>query len=407
LASAPVTPFPVHVRTVVRSLRGAFSDLLSAVGADPQDSQSICRVIGLNKNLAWRFSKLIQADDPCVALAQLPGGGGLKIFFKSLQRAGSSPELLQAGRAAVEEYERLIEVHSGDRATLEMMGSELSPFGRQERDEYHRKMLFQGASYVWGVQTRVMLKIGIVGPGHEDGLLEFASLSGLIDFRRLRSDVSWVVASRRSTNDDGSDMSPAASEPLDPRCAGAEHAPLMTDFCSQPLPELRRVVNPTGATFELIEGPVGNTGARTCVVGTIQRRIPYYRTPENTFGENSARCDTPAELMIVDLLIHERFEFAIPPRVTLNSELGAAIPYPGRGRDQNRLPLFETMKDFGAGAAPLVTPEVRQYRKMVQAMFDRTGWNPGEFRNFRIKVAYPVCPSALVMQYDLPAAPKA
>ena len=112
-------------------------------------------------DVVWRRVVLVaqgredHAQTP-VALEQMPGGAGLKIFFKSVQRAGSSAELLAAGRAAVDDYERLIEVHSGDRTTLEMMGSELSPIGRRERDEHHRKMLFLGASYVWGVQTRVI-----------------------------------------------------------------------------------------------------------------------------------------------------------------------------------------------------------------------------------------------------------
>jgi hypothetical protein len=397
-----VLPFSSHARAVVRALREAFLELLTGVGADPQDHQSISGALGLNKNLAWKISRIVQADDPSVALEQMPGAAGIKIFLKSVERAGVAPALLAAARGAIQGYEALIEIHSGDRATLEMMGSELSPAGRQQRDEHHRKLLFQGASYVWGAQTRVNLKLGIIGPGSEPGLLDFASINGVIDFRRIRPDVSWVMASRESRNDDGSEMATSASEPIDPSYTG--EAPLMTEFCSRPLPELRRVVSGRCTMIELAEGPVGNTGALTCIFGAIQRRIPYYRTPTNELGEHSAQCDIPAELMIVDLFFHRSFTFAVP-QPFLYSELGAHVPYPGRGRERNRLPLNEPLQDLGAAPLPLATPEVPRYNPMVRAAFARTGWDPAEFNGFRMKIAYPACPTALVLRYLLPAGP--
>ncbi|MGD8451874.1 MAG: hypothetical protein PVJ57_08650 [Phycisphaerae bacterium] len=395
--------FPAHARAVVRSVRGAFCELLSSVGAGPDVPQDVSRRFGLNKNLAWKVCKIIQTDDPAVALEHMPGAAGIKIFLRSLERAGSSPELLQTARQAVQEYDRLIRVHAGDRATLEMMGGELSPVGRRQRDEYHRKLLFQGASYVWGVQCRAMLKIGLVGIGSQPGTLDFASLSALIDFRRLRPDVTWVMAMRESHNDDGSVMLSSPIEAMDPRFASPDQAPLLADFCSQPPPELRRIVDRTGTNFELVEGQVGNTGARTSVVGVIQRGIPYYRSAENEWGEHSAVCDTPAKLMLLDLFVHNSLTFAIPPEPVLVSRLPSGVPQPGRKR--KRLPLHERLQDLGMGATPVATPEIRRYNQMIETMFARTGWDPADFHGFRMKIAYPACPTALLLRYRLPPAP--
>jgi hypothetical protein len=398
-------PFPDHAKAVVRSIRGAFSELLTSVGSDPQAPQEFGRRFKLNKNLAWKISKIIQTDDPSVALTQMPGTAGINIFLKSMESAGASSLLLDTARETVQEYEDLIRVHSGDRATLEIMASELSSEGRKQRDEYHRKQLFQGASYVWGVQAKVNLKVGLVGPGSKTGLLDFASVNALIDFRRFRRDVTWVMASRRGRNDDGSKMKTSASEPIDLQFSDVDQAPLMPDFCSQPLPELRRVPTRTGNNFELVEGPVGNVGARTCVVGAIQRGIPYCRTPENEWGEHTAISDTPAELMILDLFFHESFSFAIPPEASFYSELTADAPYPARGRENNRLPLTESLQDLGTGPLLVATPEVPRYRQMVQTVFDRMGWSPKEFHGFRMRMVYPPCPTALVLRYRLPEKP--
>ena len=59
-----------------------------------------------------------------MVLEQMPGGPGIKIFLERAQRSGVSEQLLAAAREAIAQYERLIEVHSGDRATLEMMGKQ-------------------------------------------------------------------------------------------------------------------------------------------------------------------------------------------------------------------------------------------------------------------------------------------
>lgn len=398
----PAPPFQAEARTVVRSVRGAFSDLLSQAGADAQDPQSISERIGLTKTLAWKVSKMVQADDPAVALQHMPGASGIRLLLRGAERAGVGPAPIRIARDAVADFERLIKVHCGDRATLDIMGGELSPSGRQQRDEQHRRMLYQGASYVWGAQARVVQKIGVVAPGASEGLLDFASVNALVDFRRLRPDVSWVMAARHGNNDDGSEMSTRAVEPIDPAFGGPDQCPLMGDFCSANLPTLERRSDRLGVTFELVDGPIGNTGALTCVVGAIQRGIPYYSEPSNEWGIHRAMCDVPAEVLIVDLFLHRSFAFAIPPEALLVSEMHAAS---GPATRDRQLPLNETLQDLGVGPQPPATPEVPGYKRIVRAVFERTGWNAGEFHGFRMKIAYPACPTALILRYRLPETP--
>ncbi|MFG0252115.1 MAG: hypothetical protein ACF8NJ_04495 [Phycisphaerales bacterium JB038] len=396
-------PFPTDARSVVSVLRRAFLEPIVALGADPNSGPSIAAALGINRNLGWKLSRIVQSDDPAAVFQQMPGAGGVQILIKSLEGADLSPELVEAAKNAIDEYERLIRVHSGDRSALEMMGSALSPTGRKQRDEYHRKLLFQGASYVWGVQARVNLKLGVVAPGAEPGMLDFASLNALLDFRRIRPDVTWIMASRRSRNDDGTVMATQASEVLDERYAGAEQAPLVEDLCSKPLPEFRRYEEGGWTRFELVEGRVGNTGALDCVLGTIQRQIPYYRTPANEWGVHQAKSDIPAELMLIDVFFHRDLEFAFSPEAVLYSEAAVMLPEPQRER--YRLPLSETLQDLGMTGLPPVTPEVPQYPQIMAKVYERTGWSPADFRGIRMKIAYPAYPTALVLRYKLPPAP--
>jgi len=130
--------------------------------------------------------------------------------------------------------------------------------------------------------------------------------------------------------------------------------------------------------------------------------LPYFRTPENEWGEHSAICDTPAELLVIDLFIHESFAFAIPPEAALYSEMRKAVRFPGPERERNRLPLNETLQDLGTGPLVLATPEVPKHKQMIGAMFDRAGWDARQFHGFRMKISYPACPTALVLRYRLP-----
>ncbi|MFG0300653.1 MAG: hypothetical protein ACF8K1_13740 [Phycisphaerales bacterium JB047] len=403
MTTQPITtsepkPFSTDAQEVVRGLRGAFSELLISIGADPSTPGSISEHLGLNKNLAWKISKIIGSDDTAAALDQMPGPPGIKILLKGIEKAKADRPLVQTARDAISEYERLIAVHSGDRATMEMMGSALATRGQKARDEQHRKLLYQGASYVWGAQASTLLKVGVMLPGRTPGCADFATVNAFIDFRRIRPDVTWIMSRRTSSNDDRQSDRIFACEPIDPDFAGDDVAPLIGAFCSDPLPELRRVEDGDAMTFELVEGRVGNTGALTCVAGTIHRDLPLHPTADNKRGSNSARCEIPAELMIVDMLYHKDLRIELPPTVALYSDVGGMSSTHVR----TQLQLNEQLIDLGVSNNPAPTPEYPRYRSLIEAVLSRTRNTYNEFHAFRMKIAYPAYPTALEINYPLP-----
>ncbi|MCC5786397.1 MAG: hypothetical protein JJU33_06840 [Phycisphaerales bacterium] len=378
--------------------------MLLIAGADPSDPRAISECLGLNKGLAWKISKIVQAEDPFVVLQQMPGAPGLRMFVRANERAGVGDKPLGAVKEAIAEYDRMITLHSGDRATMEIMGSTLSPSSRQQIDEQHRKQFFQGASSIWGVQARTILKLGLVGPS-DHKTLDFVSINALIDLKRLRQVASWPLAVRHAINDDGTQMTTNRIEAIDGRFSGPDDPPLMADFCSQPLPEILTRTSDGQSSFELAGGRVGNTGAMTCVFGTVQRSdIPFFATPENQWGGQIASCDTPAELLIMDMYVHSSLPFPMPPEAVWQSHM-SALP-PPLEQDPIQLPLHERVQDLGSGPLPVATPEVKAYNKLARAAFDRVGWDPSEFRGFRIKLVYPPCPTSLMLRYPLPERPR-
>jgi hypothetical protein len=407
-ATSAANDFIRELKQAATQVRASLSSLMTSSGMSPQDPQVLMRKWGVNKTLSWKISKVVQTDDAFLALQQVPGREGIDVLLKKGAAAGANPQNIEATRAAIDRFEKLIEVHCGDRVTFEIMGSDITPVGRQQRDEQHRRQLFEGASYLWGVQARMYLNLRFLAPGAVPGTVDIASVSGLLDFRRLRENVRWPLFKRQTTT--GTNAAPlvATVEPLDPASAGGP-VPLMLEFCSHPS-ALLNAINEAGSTsVELAPGPVGNFGVTSYMVGAVERGLPNARNPQDPNTQTNqlwTMLNTPAELLIYDLYMHESFRESMPPVPILTRASGSSPPLRAE-MDQYQLPLSEPLLDLGQALSAPFTPEVENYADIFQAVFDRTGWSSQAFHGFRMKIAYPPIVSALAMRYTMPLAPDA
>ena len=71
-------------------------------------------------------------------------------------------------------------------------------------------------------------------------------------------------------------------------------------------------------------------------------------------------------------------------------------------RDDDLLPARLSVDALGSGIATAASADVPLYGELLQAVFDRLAWNDEEFAVFRLRLAYPILPTAVVMQFDLP-----
>ena len=401
-----VPDFENHVKLVIQRIRDAMAEMFVSVGADPLNPQDVARRFGLNRNLTWKISKVIRENDPSVSIPNMPGRSGLDIFIKRFEKAGASAESVASVQTALTEFDQMVNVHSGDRETLEMMLGGLTRSGddQQQLFEMQRKLSFRGNSATWGVQARVQIAAHFIAPSEEPEMLDVAIVSGLVDFRRLRRDVPWAIASLRAINDDGSLKSPETIEALDPNFSGPNTPALMGKFCSQPIPELRVAPGSGGVKrFELAEGPVGNTAVVTCVTGWCHRRtVSRYRTDANSLGELFVSLSTPVGLLIHDMFVHRDLTEAMTPTLSLYGQLPGGPIYPLAGRERGLLPAPEGIIHLGGEPPNVVTPEVPRYRHLVRAVFDRLGRKAEHFHGFRFKMRYPPIPALGVFRYELP-----
>jgi hypothetical protein len=395
--------FEVHVRGVTQRVRTALADVLASVGADSTKPQSISKQLGLDKSLAWKAARIVTEADPFAAIPRLPGRSGVRILISSLEVAGAPAAMVQEFREAMEAFDAMVDTHAGSRETLQMMLASVSPEGQRERDEVHRKLAYEGNRAIWGVQARVHLGVHLLAPASaRAGWLDTGTISALVDFRRLRPQVPWSVAQMHLFDDQGRPTPPSGYEPIDSR-VGSSEPPVMRDFCSASLPPLRMQQTNRGTTrIQVSEGRVGLTGTATCVMGWMHRTsVPMHATPQDSVGDLIVHVNTPAELLIHDLVVHRSLDIARTAKALVYSQIPGEPCYPVDGRELGTLPVEGEMLDLGDGLINLMTPEVPRHRAMLEMGAARMGHPLSEFRGLRLKLAFPVVPTTCVFRIDL------
>ncbi|MHC5026364.1 MAG: hypothetical protein ACYTGR_06340 [Planctomycetota bacterium] len=375
---------------------------MASVGADPNRPQEVARTLGLRSGLAWKVCKVAQEANVNAAVPHIPGSTGVKLFMDAVEKAGAPTDSVEAARSAGRDFERMVEIHTGDRTTLEMMIGGMSAAPAQA--EQNRKLAYQGNSGTWGVRAKAQMSLNILAPNADSpDQCDLAQVGGLLGFRRLRRDARWLLFRRERWTDEAPQAEPDRSEPLDPECAAASGVPLMRDFCSSPLPAVDVVHAHAEEQIELPPGPIGNAAAMDCLYGIVSRAVgPAYASSPGEYSELGVNLITPAEHVQLDVLVHRTLDWAMNPEAAIYSRLdGGALHVSGR-RDRNVLPAATDVQDLGWGVGALATPLMGGYLRLLRSAFDRLTWDPGDFRAFRVTMTYPPIPAVLMLRSELP-----
>jgi len=228
-------------------------------------------------------------------------------------------------------------------------------------------------------------------------------IAGLIGFCRLRRNARWLLFRRERWTDHAPVVVQDQWEPLDPELSPTYGVPLLREFCSKPLPEIEATRTPGEEQYELPPGPVGNTAAFTCIYGSILRSVgPASSDKTGEFSELGSTLITPVEHLLLDVLVHRSFEWAMNPKLVAYSRMDGGAIHADARHGRNILPLPETIHDLGGGTAGLATTLVPRYSAIVAYGLERAGWNPDDFRAFRVTIDYPPIPAAILLQSELP-----
>jgi hypothetical protein len=400
-----MTEFETECRARVGELRSAFIELYDAVGADPLAPQDVARKLRVNKTLAWNVARLLQAADTLAAVAHVPGSSSLDKVIQATARHGADSALVAKARAAVQDFHRMIKEHAGDRPTLDLIVDSTTGSDNSNRLVLSRKLAFRGNSGVYGIQAKTRIVSNFLAVNRDNPeLLDLATVSGYVGFRRLRPGVRWPIFMVRAWSG-GQDAVAGSSgwEPIEDGEEAQNGFPLMRSFIRGKPPRIESVSTPEGRDYVLAEGPIGNDGAFDCFWGDLMRgAVRRYAERPDDIGEFGAAITAPAEWLVCDIFVDRRLDFALRPELLV---FGRIFPHgkpTGTHDDPSLLPIREPIQDL-SGSPPIVnTSLVPRYPQLVRHVVERMGMAASEVRGIRLLMEYPPLGANVILRFPLP-----
>ncbi len=392
--------FLEEAKVTMGSLRSALLDVVEETGDDLGFPQALSRRYSLDKTLTWKISRIVRDEEIASSVVHVPGRRRMTSLLAAMRQGGATEKAVDNVWRAFDDFERLVQKHSRDRGTLDVMVAGTAQRGADRRLENLRKSGYQCNSAVWGVRARVHFGVHVMAPSILPKKLEALTMCGFLGLERLRAGLPWAVANAiawDSPNEGGISISPLAPGGL------YKGSPMISEFCSQPVPQLRtNVVDQKNKRFELPEGEIGQGNAVDLVLGWSWPPVmTMHAAHEGEIGEHGIHLSTPVELVVQDLWIHRSLEFAMNPRIRVYSRLPSGPQYPHEGPDVGIIPVPDSVIDLGYGAATSSMSEFPRFSELLQYSMEQRGWNSSEFRGYRFRLKYPPIPTFAAFQHPL------
>ncbi|MGD8451207.1 MAG: hypothetical protein PVJ57_05260 [Phycisphaerae bacterium] len=394
---------------VIARVKDAFADVVRGLPKDIERANELSKTLGVSTKLGWQVTRLLYESDPFVAAQYVPGQNSVKKFLAAAAGLNVDASVIAAAERAIEEFDRLVQTHADNRESFDMLAAGCA--ARVVESSYldYRKAAFVGSSFTWGVHARVQLATAFVFPAEDQTRFNVLSVRGFVELRRLRPSVSWPIQTSHLLRADGGNEPTMNRTPLDviDEADPVAGVPLLREFSTHPLSEVRRVFAPNDIIRdELVGGEIGKQGVVNCLLGEVIWNLPgRYRSEQNREWGVGAKVRTPCEVVILDQFVHRDLFGPVSPRPKVFSDLTETASLYVDQRADDRMDLFQRVEFLGRGLSGIRTPEMPDYVDLASYVMKRVGLDSEMFEAYRVRIEYPPMPISVMMLLDLPAEP--
>lgn len=398
-ASSPVQ-FEGDVVEAVASVRRRLAAIVESVCGGRPRAQDITDRFGVYRKLGWQIWNVLYLDDALAAVRHLPNERTLKVWNEAAKAAGVDTAMLDRLGEAVANFQRSAEGHALDREMLEMLLESHGGDTDAEAAERWRKQAFSGNAFTWGVRAKVMFSCAVLFPAKaRPDFMGMVRLQGLLGFMRTRPGVRWPFAQLLIRSDANTIETPGRSALLDSAALRETGVPLLVDYCSSPLPPIRRRRGSVATVEdELLPTEVGVKGAADVLTGEVIDELFTSKTAPGESATFGTGVRTPCELLISDLIVHKSFYPNASRELIVFSELMT----PFSRDDRDRISVPEQIESMGNLADGIGTAELPRYGELLQTSLKRINHSAEEFEVFRVRMKYPPMPVSITIRHHMP-----
>jgi hypothetical protein len=392
-----VPPFDAHLDEAYQRLRSALTAAMHTVRGGPTFPQDLARFLKINKNLAWRVSKIIDLHAPEQGIVHLPGPQGMKLLLKATESAGASAEVVGQVREAHEYFLEVIKVHAGDNETLNLLLDARPANGGVGSLENSRRLAFQGNSGVCGVQAESKFSAFFLAPSQTDpDKHDSHALNGFVNLVRLR-DVDSVVLFRSRAFRQDVEKEPMDVVPIQP--AAYELYEHIENFDKA---NLNISHSEIGATYALGRGLVGQKGKSSVVYSrTLYGRFPRYCDNVNRQGSLESTVEVPVRMMFFDIFVHKSLGYDRSMTLSLYHLPAGGLHVGEELESRDRLPIEIRPQALPGDPDACANSKIPGYSSYIRYANETYGFDLNEFTCVRFEVVYPPMHSTVSILFDL------
>jgi len=382
-------------------LTEGFKSLFRHLEKNPERPVDLCKLLGINKDLASKIMQALSQQDPFAAVHMLPGPESLRTLSRAAARKIPDKSCVKQFKAAVEEYDGLLRNTLGGRSALNAVISAMLPEARLKFETANKQLLFKAVSNLKGFMADVFLESLFILPNTENASrLDIGCLLGYVGLRRLLPGVPIPI----SVGTIYPDKEATEHQTFDGKSVNSRNMNvLLTEFCSKPLPEISIREQGTVIQYLLTGDSFGlNSGVDVFIGEIIRGYIRRYRNPdENRLRGFGSGLEIPARWSVLDILLHDSVWPDTEPKFAVyDTGIYGGVDPNDLSRDIHKLDLMETVQFLGKGINRFRIGEISSYTDMLQYACSSQGWEPDEFRCYRCHVQYPFYPGQMTMMFE-------
>jgi len=388
-------------------LESHFNQVITALPHRIAGPQLLANTLGITTVTASRFLKAIAQSDPIATIQLLPGPNPLRRIVEASRKAGVSDSVCDEALVSIDEFDTLIRTVAGDRSSLKAMLTAWLPEERKEFEAQRRQSIYKALCELNGVSSESEVNATILHPSNTKGAVDILNIKCLLGIDRIRPEATVFLGTQRlGTGDESDKNAPRLPLTIDGKPAADGLADVRLDeFCNAPPAPLEVEQLPDSSVlYSLAPTGFGPASKVDLVIAELNRGELMRRKPGPKEGPYMFHIpEMASRKLVVDLLVHKDVYTGTTPTLLAYDTTArgpARAGDPARRLDLRDIP--EELQVIGHDHRRLRLLEFPAYPQLRERVLGTLGWDPREFRAYRVEISYPLTGCQITLAFQTP-----